>query len=124
MVRWRPPGACEGATARGALEGCGAPVTMTPVLRWIRRTTAAARTSQAGVVAMIHRRLWELAQQQPDGVALFDRERAVDYRELFELAGAFAGRLHAIGVAPGDRVAVLLDKSVEAVVALYGAWTA
>jgi acyl-CoA ligase (AMP-forming) (exosortase A-associated) len=71
---------------------------------------------------MIHRRLWVRARLSPDETALVDGEHAISYRELLERAQALAGRLRAAGVEPGDRVAVFLDKSVEAVAALYGAW--
>jgi len=72
---------------------------------------------------MIHRHLLEGARQSPNHPAIVEGERSVGYRELLARAQAFAGRLHVAGVRPGERVAVFLDKSVEAVVALYGAWT-
>jgi len=71
---------------------------------------------------MVHRRLLERARQSPDQAAVVDRERKLDYRGLLEHAQLFAGRLHAAGVQRGDRVAVFMDKSMEAVTALYGTW--
>jgi acyl-CoA ligase (AMP-forming) (exosortase A-associated) len=71
---------------------------------------------------MIHRRLWVRARLSPNQTAIVDRDRSFTYRDLLERARAFAGRLRAVGVEPGDRVAVLLDKSMDAVTALYGTW--
>ena len=62
------------------------------------------------------------ARLSPNETAIVDRERTVSYDELFAQAQAVAGRLRAAGVVAGDRVAIYLDKSVEAVAALYGAW--
>lgn len=44
----------------------------------------------------------------PDAVALFDRDRAVTRRELLDESARIAAALRALGVAPGDRVAVWL----------------
>ncbi|WP_062216587.1 non-ribosomal peptide synthetase [Streptomyces sp. NBRC 109706] len=53
----------------------------------------------------------------PDTVAVRSAGVDTSYRELNRRANALAHRLLAAGVRPGDRVAVLLDRSVELVVA-------
>ncbi len=40
--------------------------------------------------------------------------RALDFADYWQLSGRFASALSAIGVGPGDRVAVQVDKSIEA----------
>src|SRR5262245_31606880 len=44
------------------------------------------------------------------------------YRELRERSAVLAGLLSGLGVEPGDRVATLLPKSIELVVAALGIW--
>ena len=51
------------------------------------------------------------AMDAPDGMSL-------SYRQLFERSGAAANALVALGVVPGDRVAVQIDKSPDMVVLL------
>ncbi|MEU6189635.1 amino acid adenylation domain-containing protein [Nocardia sp. NPDC047038] len=57
------------------------------------------------------------ARRTPDAVALLDGARQLTYRQLGVRAHRLARRLHAIGVRPEDRVAVLLPRSMESVVA-------
>jgi amino acid adenylation domain-containing protein len=45
---------------------------------------------------------------------------AVTYEQLAALAGRMAGRLAELGVQPGDRVGILVEKSIEAVAAIQG----
>jgi acyl-CoA synthetase (AMP-forming)/AMP-acid ligase II len=66
--------------------------------------------------------LFAAAAAFPDDIAIVDPERDVSYRELAGLVTAFAGNLTAAGVQPDDRVAIYLDKSLAAVVALYAVW--
>ena len=51
-------------------------------------------------------------------------ERTLDYASLWAQANAFAAALHDERFAPGDRVALILQNSIEAVVATYGTWLA
>jgi amino acid adenylation domain-containing protein len=61
------------------------------------------------------------ALRWPDRPAVVDPDgRRVTYAELNRQADRVAGFLAASGVARGDRVAVVLPKSVEAVAALFG----
>ncbi len=57
------------------------------------------------------------AAATPEAVAVRAGERILRYGELVGTAAAVAGRLRAAGVRPGDRVALLLDRSPEFVVA-------
>ena len=58
------------------------------------------------------------AERDPDRVALIAQDREVSYAELDRLAGGFAAGLGELGVARGDRVAVLLPNGVDAAVAI------
>lgn len=75
---------------------------------------------------MSERRLHELlrtsARRAPDAVAVLDGAggSALSYRALDEASDAVAAALTAAGVVPGDRVAILVPKSLASVVALFG----
>jgi len=60
------------------------------------------------------------AARDPDRVAVREGHRDLDYRGLLARAGALAATLHGLGTRPGDRVAIHLDKTTEAVVAILG----
>jgi len=60
------------------------------------------------------------AAQAPNKEALVAGDRRMTFAELDVAANALAVRLHALGVARGDRVAVLLPNGAEAAVAIYG----
>ncbi|GAA4791365.1 non-ribosomal peptide synthase/polyketide synthase [Streptomyces ziwulingensis] len=55
-------------------------------------------------------------RRTPDAVALESEEERLTYRALDTRAGALAGRLTALGVAPEVPVGVLMDRSAELVV--------
>ncbi|MEV6835685.1 non-ribosomal peptide synthase/polyketide synthase [Streptomyces sp. NPDC051133] len=59
----------------------------------------------------------EQARRTPGAEAVQDGERRLTYRELAEWSGRLAARLLARGLAPEDRVALLMDRSAELVVA-------
>ncbi|HEX6717639.1 MAG TPA: amino acid adenylation domain-containing protein [Pyrinomonadaceae bacterium] len=71
-----------------------------------------------------HQCIHELFEQQaartPDQVAVVFGEDEVSYRELNERANALAQRLRALGVGPESRVGILLERSVQMLVALLG----
>ena len=57
----------------------------------------------------------------PDGIAVMDADgAAITYSELWRRASALAGFLAAHGIERGDRVGVLLPKSIAGVTALFG----
>jgi amino acid adenylation domain-containing protein len=60
------------------------------------------------------------AERHPDRVAVRDRGRSLTYAELEVRANRLAHVLRETGVAPGDRVGLYLDKSLESLVGIYG----
>lgn len=73
--------------------------------------------------ARIEDALFDAASAFPDDIAIVDGQRYVSYRELAALVVTFARVLTDAGVRADDRVAVYLDKSLAAVVALYAVWS-
>ncbi len=69
-------------------------------------------------------RLAEHVHTQPERTALVDGERRIDYAALDEHVNEFAAALRTLGVQAGERVALILPNSIEAVVATYAAWRA
>ncbi len=69
---------------------------------------------------VLHGLLERSAQRFPDRAAVVDRDWTLTYRELNERANRLAHDLIDQGVRPGDRVGVLMDKSMHAIVGLYG----
>ncbi|MEV0259702.1 amino acid adenylation domain-containing protein, partial [Streptomyces sp. NPDC050732] len=64
------------------------------------------------------------AKRTPDAVAVRCGSDALSYRELDVAAGRLASYLAGVGVGRGDRVAVVMERSVDLVVALLGVWRA
>jgi fatty-acyl-CoA synthase len=62
------------------------------------------------------------AAEDPDTVLLAFAEETVTYGETAERAAAVAAGLVALGVAPGERVGILMTNSVEYAVCLFGTW--
>jgi amino acid adenylation domain-containing protein len=60
------------------------------------------------------------AHGEPQALAIVDGKRTISYGELNERAARLAGLLVDLGVRRGDRVAIYLEKSIEAIVAIYG----
>lgn len=73
---------------------------------------------------MLHRLLSEAAAQHPGRVALVDGDRVLTYAGLDRAVNRLARVLRGAGVRRGDRVAILLDKSAEAIVSMYAALAA
>ncbi|SFF36086.1 amino acid adenylation domain-containing protein [Nannocystis exedens] len=61
------------------------------------------------------------AAAHPERVAVVDGDRRLTYGALERRSGALAARLHALGVGPESLVAIGLERSVEAVVAVVAA---
>ena len=72
----------------------------------------------------LHLRFARHAAEDPGAPALVSSAGTLSRGETEALAAALAARLAARGVAPGDRVAVLMDRVPEAVVALLATWKA
>ena len=69
---------------------------------------------------LLHDLLASAAERTPKASAVIDRERVVTYAELDAWSNSIARVLIENEVCPGDRVALFLDKSAEAVAAIYG----
>ncbi|HEV3495786.1 MAG TPA: AMP-binding protein, partial [Actinomycetes bacterium] len=66
----------------------------------------------------------EAAAERPGAPALLFKGRTVTWGELDQLSDAFAAALAGLGVAPGDRVAVLLPNCPQFLICELGAWKA
>ena len=66
----------------------------------------------------------DTAAERPRHPALIFKGRRVTYAQLDATTDAFAAGLRAAGVQYGDRVALLVPNSPQAIVALFGAWKA
>ena len=63
----------------------------------------------------IHELFEERAARSPDAPAVVDDGLRLSYAQLNSRANALAAHLRGIGVRPGDRVALLLDRSIDLV---------
>jgi long-chain acyl-CoA synthetase len=68
----------------------------------------------------LHLGLARAARRTPERAAIRFYGRAISYRELDESANRFANALIDLGVAPGDRVALLMPNCPQMVLAYYG----
>ena len=68
--------------------------------------------------------LAEAVAERPDAPALLFKGRTVTHGELDRLSDAFAAALAGLGVAPGDRVALLLPNCPQFLIGELGAWKA
>ena len=69
----------------------------------------------------LHSALDRCARLQPDQIAVEDPQRAtVTYSELARLSNQMRDRLWHLGVRPGDRVGIHLNKSIDAIAAIFG----
>lgn len=73
-----------------------------------------------GAGERIDERFEEMARRRPDAVALVGEDGELTYRQLDERADGVAAGLRALGVAPGSKVGVCLDRDTSLVVALLG----
>jgi amino acid adenylation domain-containing protein len=69
----------------------------------------------------LERLILDAAERHPDRPAIKDDDGELSYRELDALAGRAARALAELGVRRGDRVAIWLNKSTQAVAAMQGA---
>ena len=65
--------------------------------------------------------LWSATESGGDRVAVIETDRTTTYAALRDRASAVAHALHALGVAPGDRIGVLAERGAEAAAAYFGA---
>ena len=67
---------------------------------------------------------WRALSMSPDAIAVIDGTRRITFRELSDLSDGYATILQRSGVKKGDRVGIFLRRSIEAVAALFGTWSA
>ncbi|MEU9987177.1 amino acid adenylation domain-containing protein [Streptomyces sp. NPDC048045] len=58
------------------------------------------------------------AAESPEAIALSFEDHSLTYKELNERADRFAGTLYDLGVRPGERVGICLDRSLDLVVTM------
>ena len=63
-------------------------------------------------------------RRRSEKIAVVDGSRRVSYGELLKRSESFGTYLRERGIRKGDRVVIFLPRSVEAIVALFGAWFA
>ncbi len=68
------------------------------------------------LIAMIRRN----ASLFPEKTAFIGNERQISHRELYEQSTALGSYLLEIGLAQGDRVGLLVEKSIEAIISFLG----
>lgn len=68
----------------------------------------------------LHGLLERSALEHPHHLAVVDGDRSLTYQELDEAANRLAHTLQAAGVGRGARVGLYLEKSLEAVIGIYG----
>lgn len=68
----------------------------------------------------LHHLIEDAARLHSDSPAVTFKNRTVTYEQLWTLVQSVASGFGTIGVGPGQRVAVLLDKRIETVAAIYG----
>jgi len=73
---------------------------------------------------LVHELLGAAADRYPDRPAVIDGDRSLTYADLEFRANQLARVLVERGVVPGDRVGIYLDKSLEAIIGVYGAMKA
>jgi benzoate-CoA ligase family protein len=64
--------------------------------------------------------LAEHASRSPDGVAVLYKEGTITFRELEERSARCRGALAALGIKPGDRVALVMSDTPEMMIAMLG----
>ncbi|QDQ16154.1 amino acid adenylation domain-containing protein [Streptomyces spectabilis] len=74
--------------------------------------------------ALVPELIAQRAAQAPAAPAVVGGERTLTYGELWRDSGRLAAHLTAAGVRRGDRVAVLMERSPDVVVALLAVWRA
>jgi len=66
----------------------------------------------------------DTVQQRPKHTAIIFKGRRISYAELEQLSNAFGTALVNLGVIKGERVALLIPNSPQAIIAQLGAWKA
>ncbi len=109
-----------GAALTGLAAGLDGPVAAVAALSpaQARRLDALGRGGPAPTEAGLWQLVEEVCDRVPDAPAVRDEAGAVTYRELRAAVERQSTALVAVGVRPGDRVALTLERSVAEVVAV------
>jgi amino acid adenylation domain-containing protein len=78
------------------------------------------RLEVPGPEACIHELVQAQVERTPDRIAAVDGEATLTYRELEDRASRLAHRLLRLGVRPGDRVAICVERSVSMLCSILG----
>lgn len=72
------------------------------------------------MIDTIHQSFIDAAEKFPDNIAVFTAENQISYQTLNRRSLNFANWLIENNYAPGERIALVLPKSIEAIVAIFG----
>ncbi len=95
---------------------------MTADRPWHAHYPAAVDASPEFEEITLSRVLKRTAERFPDTIALYYMGKKIQYRALDHLVGRFAQALKTLGVAPGDKVAMLLPNIPQMVIANFAVW--
>ncbi|HEY6043978.1 MAG TPA: AMP-binding protein, partial [Nitrosospira sp.] len=70
---------------------------------------------------LVHELIFKSADRFPDAEALVHRKSRISYSMLAREVGSAGRALRTLGLDPGERVGVYLEKRPETVIALFGA---
>ncbi|MGE7989460.1 amino acid adenylation domain-containing protein [Pseudomonas sp. NPDC089554] len=103
-------------------------VSLDPTLSLDTLTLCSSPSEWAGPAAPaavpLDQRVQQWAAQRPDDAALIDERGAFSHAQLQGAIGALDEQLDRHGVLPGDRVALLMPRCREQVIAMLAAWRA
>lgn len=92
-----------------------------PLPEWQAEERARVNDTAAPLPAtLLHAEVFAQAARTPDAVAVTGPAGTLTYGELVRRAGGFTETLRAKGIAPGDLVAVTLDKGPDQIAAVLG----
>ncbi|MGO9566629.1 MAG: long-chain-fatty-acid--CoA ligase [Desulfomonilaceae bacterium] len=91
---------------------------------WLKSYAAGVPTEIVFEEITLPQALARSAERYPDNPALLFQGTTITYRRLDDMVSRFASALVALGVRPGDKVALLLPNIVQMVVAIYGTFRA
>jgi amino acid adenylation domain-containing protein len=69
---------------------------------------------------LLHQLLADSAARHPEREAVVFQDRSMRYAELDQRSGRLASALAGLGVTPGDRVGIHMNKSIDSLVFLFG----
>ncbi|OGP74751.1 MAG: hypothetical protein A2W09_02865 [Deltaproteobacteria bacterium RBG_16_50_11] len=64
--------------------------------------------------------LEDSAERYPEREAAVFKEQSITYGDLYRRSGQLASALIGLGVRKGDRVSLMLNKSIESIVSIFG----